>query len=209
MAAELAALLIGDPVEAWAELGFIVDDGAAHISGVRHVLGGEKSGIRDWAMRGVDGASFDHDAIDGLSFGLDAQDAQPTPIHPNGVVGLDHVVIATPDLARTIEAFESCGIELRRTRESGTYGMPMHQAFFKVGDVILEIIGSPKAAADGPLRFFGLAWTVRDLDETARFYGDLLRPAKAAVQPGRRIATLDKSAGSTVAMAFMTPEPPR
>ena len=46
-----------------------------------------------------------------------------------------------------------------------------------------------------------------DLDATARYLGDRLHPAKGAVQPGRRIATLDRGAGSTVAMAFMSPGP--
>ncbi|MBV9662995.1 MAG: glyoxalase, partial [Actinobacteria bacterium] len=61
---------------------------------------------------------------------------------------------------------------------------------------------------DGPARFYGLAFTVADLDATAAYLGDRLRPAKDAVQPGRRIATLDKSAGSSVAIAFMSPGAP-
>jgi hypothetical protein len=39
--------------------------------------------------------------------------------------------------------------------------------------------------------------------------GPRLLPAIDAVQPGRRIATLDRSAGSSVAMAFLSPEPTR
>jgi hypothetical protein len=54
-----------------------------------------------------------------------------------------------------------------------------------------------------------LAFTVAELDATARFLGERMRPPKEAVQPGRRIATLDRSAGSTVAMAFMSPDPGR
>ena len=34
-----------------------------------------------------------------------------------------------------------------------------------------------------------------------------LRPIKDAVQPGRRIATLDRAAGLKTNVAFMTPEP--
>ena len=85
----------------------------------------------------------------------------------------------------------------------------MQQAFFKLGEVILELVGPAEPQADaGPPRFFGLAFTVRDLDETAAFLGDRLHAAKDAVQPGRRIATLDKAlGGSSVPIAFMTPEP--
>lgn len=201
MAVELAALLVGDPPEAWADLGFVVREGATYVSAVRHVLGGDRPGVRDWSMRDIDAPG-----LDGLAFGLPASAPEPTPEHPNGVIGLDHLVIATPDLGRTIASFEAAGIVLRRTRDTGSDAVPTQQAFFKVGDVILEVVGSRRGATDGPLRFFGLAWTVRDLDATAAFLGPLLRPAKEAVQPGRRIATLDRAAGSTVAMAFMSPE---
>jgi hypothetical protein len=202
--AELAALLIGDPPDVWADLGFAVDGGAVHVSGVRHVLGGAKKGIRDWSVRGLDP---EVDGIDGATFGLPAAPAEPTPAHPNGVIALDHLVVSSPDVGRTIAALEAVGVDLRRVRDTGTYGAPMQQAFFKLGDVILELVGPKEPAGDGPLRFYGLAWTVRDLDETAAFLGDRLKPAKDAVQPGRRIATLASSGGSTVPHAFMTPEP--
>lgn len=202
--AELAALLVGDPPDVWADLGFVVDDGAVHVSGVRHVLGGEKKGIRDWSIRGL---GADVDGIDGAAFGLPAADARPTPDHPNGVFALDHLVVFSPDLGRTIGALEAAGLDLRRTRDTGTYGAPMQQAFFKLGEVILELVGPKEPSGDGPIRFYGLAWTVRDLDETAAYLGDRLKPAKDAVQPGRRIATLASSGGSTVPHAFMSPEP--
>jgi hypothetical protein len=117
------------------------------------------------------------------------------------VTALDHLVISTPNLGRTIENFEAAGLELRRTRDAGR----IHQAFFKVGEVILEVIGPPQPSGEGPARFWGLAWTVADLDATAAYFGDRLHAAKDAVQKGRRIATLDKAAGSTVAHAFMSP----
>jgi hypothetical protein len=76
--------------------------------------------------------------------------------------------------------------------------------------VIVEVIGAPEPAegtAGRPAGFFGLAFTVTDLDATAAWLGPRLHPAKDAVQPGRRIATLDRAAGSTVAIAFMSPGP--
>lgn len=197
--AELAALLIGDAPDVWADLGFVVEDGAVHVSGVRHQLGGPAKGVRDWSLRGVDG-----DGIDGFAFGLPVAPARPTPDHPNGVVALDHVVLATPDLGRTISAIEEAGIELRRIRDAGA---DRQQAFFKLGDVVLELVGPKSPSGDGAPRFYGLAWTVRDEQETSAFFGDRLKPFKDAVQPGRRIATLSSSARSTVPHAFMTGDP--
>src|SRR4051812_34792857 len=118
--AELAALLVGDPSELWSELGFAVEAGEAHISGVRHVLDGGEKGVRAWALRGSD------DSLDGLApIGREFPPAPTTPAHANGVIALDHLVITTPDLGRTIEHFEEAGIELRRTRNAGR----SHQAF--------------------------------------------------------------------------------
>ena len=198
--AELAGLLIGDAPDVWAGLGFVVDEGdAVHVSGVRHQLGGAAKGIRDWSLRDTDEAG-----IDGLALGMPVAPPQPTPEHPNGVVALDHVELATPNVGRTIEAIEAAGIELRRVRDAGP---GRQQAFFKLGEVVLELVGPKAPAGDGTPRFYGLAWTVRDADETAAFFGDRLKPFKDAVQPGRRIATLSSSAGSTVPHAFMTAEP--
>ena len=202
--AELAALLIGDPPDVWVDLGFVVDDGAVHVSGVRHVLGGTERGVRDWSLRGVEDGC---DGIDGLRFGLPVAPAEPTPDHPNGVVALDHVVLFTPNLGRTIERIEEAGIDLRRVRDTGTSAEPRQQAFFKLGGVVLEVVGPKAPSGDGPPRFFGLAWTVRDPGATEAFFGERLKPFKPAVQPGRSIATLSSSAGSTVPHAFMTGEP--
>ncbi len=69
----------------------------------------------------------------------------------------------------------------------------------------MEVVGSPTTAGPGPARFYGLAFTVDDLTTTADLLGPRLRPARDAVQSGRRIATLDWAAGSTIAMAFMSP----
>jgi hypothetical protein len=51
-----------------------------------------------------------------------------------------------------------------------------------------------------------LAYTVQDLDATARLLGENLGRVKDAVQPGRQIATLrHKEFGMSVATAFMSP----
>jgi hypothetical protein len=201
MGIELASLVVGDEPSVWASLGFVVENDRCHVSGVAHTLTGGGRGVRAWSLRGTMGSS----AIDGLPAAPApdlAEIAQPTPAHPNGVIGLDHLVVSTPDLHRTIDALTDAGLDLRRTRDAGR---ETTQAFFKLGDVILELVGPNVPRGDGPPRFFGLAWTVRDLDETAAVLGERLRPAKAAVQPGRRIATLDRELGhSSVSMAFMS-----
>jgi catechol 2,3-dioxygenase-like lactoylglutathione lyase family enzyme len=206
----LRALDIADPPEVWSELGFAVAGSSAWIGGVEHRLAGSEDGGRGltgWTLSGLEPPEVG--LLDGLptavlADGVSMARAEP---HPNGTVAIDHVVVATPDIARTVARFEEAGMALRGTRDSDTYGMPLRQAFFKLGPVIVELIGPPEpaeATAGRPAGFFGLAFTVADLDATAAWLGPRLHPAKDAVQPGRRIATLDRAAGSTVAIAFMS-----
>lgn len=197
----IAALAIADPPALWAELGFVINHDACWVSGICHELGAPGKGVVAWGLRGVD-------TIAGLpSTGRVHPEAELTPVHPNGVIALDHVVITTPDLLRTIDAFESAGIGLRRTRDAGTPQRPTKQAFFRIGETVAEVVGSATDASPGPATIFGLAFTVADLEATSALLGDRLRPAKTAVQPGRWIATLDTAAGSTVPLAFMSPKP--
>jgi hypothetical protein len=200
---DLLALSIADPIDLWRHLGFTVaQGGACRIGGLRLQLGAAGHGIVGWELTGVD--SFDElpTAIGppGPTQPIDMPTSGAAE-HPNGVTTLDHVVVATPDLSRTIVAFETAGVSLRRTREAAP---TMTQAFFKLGQVIIEVIGSPTAADPGPATFWGLTFTVTDLNATAVLLGERLRPVKEAVQRGRRIATLDRAAGSSVPIAFMS-----
>lgn len=185
--AEFASFAVGDPPDVWADLGFQVDGGAVAVSGVRLVLGGETPGLSQRTLRNGD----------------DEDEPPPTPAHRNGVREIDHVVLLTPYLDRTIDDLSAEGFDLRRVRDAGN---GMRQAFFRLGPVVLEVVGDTD---DPEPRLWGVTFTVEDLDATAAFLGDRLRPPKDAVQPGRRIATLDRSAGSTVPIAFMSPPPPR
>jgi hypothetical protein len=181
----------------WHDLGFAVIDSVCTVGGVMHRLNATGDGVVAWSLAGLDLLAELPTAP--------TPDAPTTELpHANGVHELDHVVIATPDLSRTISAFESAGLPVRRTR---TAGADMTQAFFKAGPVVLEVVGSPSAHDEGPATFWGLTFTSLDLDLTAAYLGDRLRPVRPAVQRGRRIATLDRAAGSSVPLAFMSARP--
>jgi hypothetical protein len=104
----------------------------------------------------------------------------------------------------------SLRFDLRRTREGETPGGSVRQAFFRMGQSILEVVLAPdrtKLAADpnGPARLWGISFLVQDLSATAEALGDRLGTPRDAVQPGRKIATLRREAGLGPAVAFMTP----
>ncbi len=155
-------LEIADEPAAWSAAGFEVEDGVCRVSRVTLRLAGKgpRRGIVGWTL----GDGRRRDA------------AAP---HPNGVVRVDHVVMLSPDLDRTVAELESQGFDLRRRREGATPGGSTRQAFFRAGEPILEVVLAPEGTSvardpDGPARLWGLAFGVEDMDRTARALGDLL-----------------------------------
>jgi hypothetical protein len=199
---ELAELAIADPPEVWQDLGFNVDDDDnMDLGGVRVRLGAEEgTGITSWSLRRVNAMG----SIDGLATPV-PRIIYPPPFetHPNGATGLDHIVVMTPDFGRTAAALDRAGMPLKRTREVGD----VRQGFRRIGPAILEVVHSPQVNGAEP-HFWGLVVVVISLEELAERLGDDLGEIRSAVQPGRRIATLRESAGSSTAVAFMSPEPP-
>lgn len=209
----LVELVVGDESDAWTAAGFAVDDdGVARVGPVRIRLvgAGQGRGVRVWGLTGVEAGSIDGLATVGPSPAADAPppDAVDAVDHPNTAVDLDHVVVTSPDLTRTIGALAHVGLEPRRTRDVGTPDRPMRQVFFRLGDPtpILELVGPAEAGGTGPATWWGLTFTVADLDAAADRLGDRIGRVKPAVQPGRRIATLRHEAlGLSVPVALMSP----
>jgi hypothetical protein len=213
MGVTIDEILVGDPRDAWEAAGFTVDDdGTCRIGSVRVRLVGRDGGKRilGWSLRGAPSGRLVGGTVDGLpTTESDAAPPQPAS-HANGATSIDHVVLLSPDLGRTTAALGELGIEPRGERDTDTYGAPMRQIFFRLGEVILELVGQPDASGDGDPGFFGLAITVTDLDAVAEQLGDQLGSIKDAVQDGRRIATLrHRDLGMSVATALMSPEPAR
>ncbi len=196
---ELAALRLCDPAERWEALGFAVRDSSVQLGGVELQLEADGEGIVAWRLRAAQMAS----AIDGLPTEPDSAPApRPASEHPNGAVGIDHVVVTTPDFDRTAAALADAGMGLRRIRDApGGF----RQGFRRLGPAIVELVEAPGAAA-GPAPFWGLVVIVSDLEALTERLGDRLGPIKDAVQPGRQIATLARCAGLGEAVAFMSPE---
>jgi hypothetical protein len=201
-------LTVADAPDSWSELGFALDGDTCVVGDVRIRLAGEGAGrgLAGWSLRDVESTE-----LDGLpTTRSDRRPPNERGAHPNGVAELDHVVAITPALDRTVAALGDAGLDLRRIREEPTPAGAPRQAFFRLGANILEVVKEPaeateRAGGDRPAFFWGLAFVAPDLDTTVAGLGDLAGEIRPAVQPGRRIATLRRSAGLAVPVALMTP----
>jgi hypothetical protein len=204
-------LTIADEPAHWAALGFDVADGRAQIGAVRLRFAGPAAtprspGIAGWSLRELASAE-----LDGLPTTISERHMPaPAPTHPNGVLAIDHVVAVSPDLDRSVTAMQAAGLDLRRVREQPTPAGAPRQAFFRLGHEILELIQEPERVAtraggtDRPVRFWGLALLVEDLDRCAQLLAPHVGEVRPAVQPGRRIATVRRSADLAVPLALMS-----
>ena len=204
MRPRLAALWIADPAARWSALGFEVAGGRVVLDGVTLHLDASGDAISRWALSGIDPVPAEID-------GLPTETARPAPVsaeHPNGAVGIDHVVVITPDFDRTADALERAGLPLRRIRAvpATEERLAFRQGFRRLGPAILELVEAP-GMRPGEARFYGLVVIVADLDALAELLGERLGQIHDAVQPGRRIATLVAAAGPSPRLAFMDPEP--
>lgn len=115
----------------------------------------------------------------------------------NSVDYLEHIVVMTPSLEDAIAAHQKIGLPCKRIREAGG---GVRQAFFKLEQTVLEIVGPGR----GMPQVWGLAFmckNIRRAVDLARAGGMLATEPKAAIQGGqiaRIIAPLDG-----VAIAYM------
>ncbi len=132
------------------------------------------------------------------------QQATPPPAalraaEPAAVIGLDHVVIRTPDPERAAALYGArLGLDLRLDRSNPEWGARL--MFFRCGELIVEIAHDLGAGvSSGPDRLWGLSWRVANA-ESAR---DRLRVAGLDVsdvrrgrKPGTRVFTVrDRTCG--------------
>jgi hypothetical protein len=220
-------LTIADDPARWAALGFDVGGASAQIGSVWLRFTGAVSapgappaaepappagpvpfapGIAAWSLR-----DLQSDELDGLPTTISERPvSQPAPAHPNGVVAIDHVVAASPDLDRSVAVMQAAGMDLRRVREQPTPAGAPRQAFFRLGHEILELIQEPEqvieraGGRDHPARFWGLALLVEDIDRCAEQLAGMISDVRPAVQPGRRIASVRRPAGLALPLALMS-----
>jgi catechol 2,3-dioxygenase-like lactoylglutathione lyase family enzyme len=199
----IASITLGDDPSRWRDAGFFVHaDGHCTVGSVRLLFEpAAGAGITSWTLAGAPDESVDD--VDGLP----TRHGDPFPSwgpadHAISAVRLDHLVVTTPDLDRTCAAVErTLGLPLKRVRDGESPAGAVRQGFFRMGEVILEVVGPVDPRPDGgPARFWGLAVVVADLAGAFDLLGEArMSLPKPAVQPGRFISRL-RSEGVPVAL---------
>ena len=203
-AARVCELVIGGAPTGWEAIGI-------HFSNENRCLLADVSlridstlapGLHAWSISEIDASTTQIDGITtSLATNVTAPQATPNSGFSLYVVGVDHVVINTPNLQRTSDALaQLTGAPLKRTRDAGN---GVTQGFHKLGSVVVELVTMP-SMPEGPASLWGFVLNVQDLDGIAAHLGpDVLSPPKPAVQPGRRIATFRGAAALGVPVALM------
>ena len=203
--ARIGELVIGGSRANWAQVGInFSHDGVFAIGEVLlRIDEALPPGMHSWALSNIDSTVV---SIDGISTTgnvandrIEHNDAQGFVLTP---LGIDHVVVNTPDLERTSDALhEATGAELKRIRDAGN---GVRQGFHRLGDVIIEIVSAPSMPA-GNASLWGFVLNVADVHEVAAYLGpDVLSPPKPAVQKNRLIATFRGAVGLGVPVALMS-----
>jgi hypothetical protein len=189
-------LTVGADPTAWSDAGFTVSDGGAMVGTVRLDFGSGE-GVLGWRLGETE------EEIDGLPVAPAVDAPADDGSHPNGATHIDHLVVFTPDLERTTAAFERIGVERRRLRELDSEAGLSRQGFFRLGEVIVEVVEHPRVEP-GAAQFWGITFAVADLDAAAELLGDRLGSIRDAVQPGRRIATVRQNARLGLPVALIS-----
>ena len=212
--ARIAELVVGGTSDPWQRLGleFVGNEsviGAVRLRVVPFLNPGLQSvgisGLGDGDHEHHEGAcDHDHGPAPAMIHGAPIHRCEPTDLrtaHRIDARVIDHVVLMTPDLERTCEAVTAVtGATLKRVREAP----PVVQGFFRLGEVILEVVQSPQV--QHPLaKWWGLVINVGDLHGVCEQLGpEVISLPKPAVQLGRFIATVRSEAGLGVPLALMS-----
>ena len=164
----LTSIDLAADARAWVAAGFAVDGAALTLGAVRDATARRRRRPRP---AGLELRRSARRAAGRPAHPRSPPAPEPGGAHPNGVTAIDHVVAFSPDLERTVPALEAAGMDLRRRREGPTGAGSARQAFFRVGEAILEVVEHPPQAreagdAEAPTRLWGLALLTPDMDAT-------------------------------------------
>ena len=113
---QLTTIDLGDPADPWRAAGFLVHDGPrgaeVRLGSTVLRLTGRGGRVLAWALEGASGD------LDGLASTTAATVGGASPEHPNGISRIDHVVVSSGDVERTVENSGGVGEERPRAGDA-------------------------------------------------------------------------------------------
>ena len=199
----LTKLLLPGKAADWETIGFALSGASFQVGQVTCAVGASGPG---WGFnRGVQGSG-------GLCGIVTEQFAElpssgRSSKQPNGTSKIDHVVVVSKAPSQTKTAFELFGLVGKGARLVGAGDSQRSYCFFWSGELLIELVGPAieQHGASPEARIWGVTFVV-DGFEPLRALGDaVVSGPRAAVQPGRQIATLARQQGIGIALAFISP----
>lgn len=139
--------------------------------------------------------------------GLDRCEAAAAPqsVHPNGVTGIDHIVLATGSADEITAALVAAGAELRATRQARFGEIEAEQRFFPLPGGMIELVCAPSWPR--PAAVWGITFECADPAGVAQRWPEFVPAPHDALQPGRTITTVTEEARLGTRVALISPRP--
>jgi hypothetical protein len=195
----LLALTIGADREPWRQAGFAVTDDGVLLAGdvMVQLDASAGTGIVGWTLS---------TPVAGFPSCPQPKPATGAAEHPNGVIGVDHVVVSVLDLEAATAALVEAGCDVRGQRSAVIKGHNVIQRLLPLQNALIELVAPvAKSAYDHGTApsFWGVTFVCPELSRL----GPHVAVPRPAVQPGRQIATAGREAQLGTRVAFMTPRP--
>jgi hypothetical protein len=210
-------LLIADKKSSWESIGFLVDSkNEVHFNEVSIKLCGDEpekykipshGGIFAWNWSGI---SNSLETIDGIPILRDKGEGSSKPDtpaldHPNGVNGIDHIVLNSFNFEKTEKEMENLGVQLRQKFSPGNLNM----AFYRPRTMTIEVLANkadkPEETQEKKSFLWGITFATKDISATHTYLKDLTKPPHDAVQKGRKFMTLQKTPLISTKIGFISP----
>ncbi len=191
--------------DAWQRCGFAVERQGFVAGAIAIRVGEREEGEAAWGFSTHSGGT---DELCGIAVADQAvRRATSDHPHPNGVVAVDHVVVASDRPAATRADFEAAGFEPRRPATRGSGEDERSEVFFWSGSTLIELVGPVSEAGDGLPRatIWGVTFVVNDIAALSRLEGNPVDDPRSAVQLGRQIAIARAELRLGLGVAFITP----
>jgi hypothetical protein len=200
----LSELTVGDSPEQWGRAGFSIDSHS--IIKFRNLairlVGPKPRGVTSWSFTPtVSFPTICNIPISALS--VPAQIHREPIIHANRIMSIDHVVLKHGDLVFVENQFKSIGLLPKRQIANESKGL--WYTFYRTDSTIIEVICPMQKTLDCGL-IWGITFVSEDIDATHDYLKPLTKVPWNAVQPGRRITTLNTDhLDISLKIAFISP----